>query len=69
MDATTTLEVDGRMPLHRHGMNQVPRVGSGPAGGFQVDGMLFHMPGDWVLYFDITREGVTERAQFDVLME
>jgi hypothetical protein len=28
--------------------------------------MLFHMPGHWELYFDISRGGTSERAQFDI---
>jgi hypothetical protein len=56
------LEVDGRMPHHRHGMNRVPRVRSLGNGEFRVDGMLFHMPGRWELYFDVKRSGRAERA-------
>ena len=63
------LTVDGRMPAHRHGMNREPRVERRPDGSFAVTGMLFHMPGDWELYFDITSDGTTERAQADVVLE
>jgi hypothetical protein len=31
--------------------------------------MLFHMPGYWELYFDLSREGIMERAQGAVTLE
>jgi hypothetical protein len=65
-DSPIGVEVDARMPAHFHGMNRVPKVVRRPDGSYEVEGMLFHMPGHWELYFDITREGRTERAQVDV---
>jgi hypothetical protein len=64
-----TLDVDGRMPQHRHGMNRLPEVTRNTDGSWTVTGMLFHMPGRWELYFDITRGGVTERAQVAVNLD
>lgn len=64
-----TLRADGRMPAHRHGMNTAPRIEQIGPGHFRVRGMLFHMPGDWELDFDIERDGLVERAQFDVILE
>lgn len=63
------LSVDGRMPEHRHGMTTQPIVHDKGAGHFTVEGMLFHMPGRWELYFDISREGRTERARVVVVLE
>jgi hypothetical protein len=60
------VEVDARMPAHGHGMNRVPRITRLPDGTFKAEGMLFHMPGHWELYFDVTEGGTTERAQVDV---
>lgn len=60
------IAVDARMPHHRHGMYRVPKVEALPDGHFRATGMLFHMPGYWEIYFDITNKGVTERAQFSV---
>jgi len=34
-----------------------------------VLGLRFHMPGRWELYFDVTRDGVLERAQIDLELE
>jgi hypothetical protein len=61
-----TVQVDARMPAHGHGMNRVPKLTAQPDGSTKAEGMLFHMPGHWELYFDITQAGKTERAQVDV---
>lgn len=60
------VEVDARMPAHGHGMNRVPKITRLPDGTFKAEGMLFHMPGHWELYFDLTEGGLTERAQVDI---
>jgi len=61
-----SVQVDARMPAHGHGMNRVPKVTAQADGSYKAEGMLFHMPGHWELYFDIAQAGKTERAQFDV---
>jgi len=63
------LFVDAAMPHHRHGMNVVPTVRLQNDGSFVTSGMLFHMPGRWEIYFDITRGLETERAQCEVWVE
>jgi hypothetical protein len=63
------LTVDAAMPEHGHGMNHVPVVTSSPEGGYDVQGLLFHMPGRWELYFDVVDGAVTERAQVEVVLE
>jgi hypothetical protein len=63
------LHVDARMPHHRHGMNVVPEVEAQGKGYFRVTGMLMHMTGYWELYLDLTDDGVTERAQFEMELE
>jgi hypothetical protein len=64
-----SLSIDAAMPEHGHGMKRVPVVSAAGHGGFGVGGMLFHMPGHWELYFDLTRGALTERAQVDVELE
>ena len=61
-----TVQVDARMPAHGHGMNRVPKLTAQPDGSTKAEGLLFHMPGHWELYFDIAQAGKTERAQVDV---
>ena len=63
------LQAGAAMPEHDHGMNTRPKVGANADGSFVVGGMLFHMPGHWELYLDVTRAGITERAQVDVQLE
>jgi hypothetical protein len=57
------------MPEHGHGMNRVPKIEAKEGGRFRAEGLLFHMPGRWELYFDVTRGALTERAQTDVHLE
>ncbi|NNC87454.1 MAG: hypothetical protein HKN82_03215 [Akkermansiaceae bacterium] len=64
-----TVKVDADMPAHRHGMNTQPEVAGKEAGRYQVDGMLFHMAGEWVIMVDVTRDGKTERASVPVNVE
>lgn len=64
-----TVAVDARMPAHNHGMNLQPRVTPAGAGTFRADGLLFHMPGTWELYVDVTRAAEMERATFVINVE
>lgn len=67
--AGVTVEVDAAMPEHGHGMNTRPQVIREGGGVYLADGLLFHMPGYWELYVDVARGGVTERTQFEVVLE
>lgn len=64
-----SLFVDAAMPEHQHGMNTKPSIQKADNGCYQIEGMLFHMPGRWELYFDITRDGITERAQTEINLD
>lgn len=61
-----SVAADAAMPSHDHGMNTKTKVEKAEEGHHGVRGMLFHMPGHWQIYIDVTRGGVTERATFDV---
>lgn len=63
------IEVDARMPAHRHGMSTEPKVRRTGESRFEVEGMMFHMLGHWALTVDVSQKGVTERAQFDLELE
>lgn len=63
------VSVDAAMPQHQHGMNTKPRIERTGDGCIHAVGMLFHMVGRWELYFDITRNGITERAQTEIMLE
>jgi len=61
-----SIRADAAMPHHGHGMTVRPvahPVESVP-GVFAVAGMMFHMPGEWELYIDITDGPYTERVIF-----
>lgn len=60
---------DAGMPEHGHGMNVEPTVTQLGKDVFRVENMLFHMSGRWEIYFDVTREGVTSRAQDEITLE
>lgn len=64
-----SLAVDATMPAHHHGMNTRPKVVRDADGSFTAAGMLLHMSGEWEMTFDITRNGVTERAVLPVVIE
>lgn len=58
-----TLVLDAGMPEHAHGINVVPQTTPLESGHFRVEGTRLHMPGRWEIYFDLQRDGRTERAQ------
>ena len=61
--------VDAEMPHHGHGMNFVPTVTRQGGDTFLGEGLLFHMPGRWVLAIDIGEDGIRERTQWFVDVE
>ena len=66
---TLSLAVEAQMPEHFHGMNRKPDIRPLGDGTFVASGMLFHMPGHWQIHIDITRRGITERAQCDLSLK
>lgn len=62
------LDVDATMPQHMHGMNRVAELSS-EGEVWRARGMLFHMPGSWELTFDVSADGITERAAVEVVLE
>lgn len=63
------LSIDADMPEHLHGMNRVPRITRHADGSFLVEGMVFHMPGRWDLYFDVHEAAIVERGQVALDLE
>ena len=52
------LAVDADMPAHRHGMITRPEVSQAEDGSWWARGMIFHMPGAWVVELEAqTMEG------------
>jgi len=55
------VSVEAIMPAHKHGMNYAPTIVPGKDGRYRVEGMMFHMSGDWELTFDVRSDGEIER--------
>lgn len=64
-----SVRADASMPHHGHGMTVRPVAQPVVAkpGAFEISGMMFHMPGEWELYIDITDGPYTERVIFHAL--
>jgi hypothetical protein len=56
-----TIEVSGGMPMHNHGLPTRPRVTAELGGGdYRVDGMRFHMTGQWEITLRISADGKSD---------
>lgn len=64
--APSRIRVDAGMPMHGHGMNYKPSEKKLGPGHSTFDGMVFHMPGNWQITFDVfdgdTRQRLTEKV-------
>ena len=60
------LLVSGWMPEHGHGMVVKPSAVDAGQGRYRVSGMLLHMRGSWQLYFDVVKDGLSERTDFQL---
>ncbi len=59
--------VDGGMPQHGHGFITQPRVTRALSpNSFLIEGMKFHMGGDWVLRVDLVGEDGPDTVTMDV---
>jgi cytochrome c peroxidase len=66
--APDAVKVDAHMPAHRHGMNYAPSLKALGPGRWRAEGLLFHMPGQWELIFEIRAAGATDRAAHPLLL-
>jgi hypothetical protein len=58
-----SIEVSGGMPAHNHGLPTRPRVTAELGGGdYKLNGMRFHMAGEWEVTLVITADGVTDNV-------
>ena len=63
------IAVDGDMPQHGHGLSTSPRVTKYLGNGdYQVDGLKFHMPGWWIVEFEIEAGGQKDQVTFNLLL-
>jgi len=65
-----TIDVDGDMPQHGHGLPTSPRVTKYLGdGNYLVDGMKFQMGGWWVMDFTVTADGQTDAVHFNIMLK
>jgi hypothetical protein len=63
------IEASGGMPKHNHGLPTRPRVTQEIGDGdYQLDGLRFHMAGEWELTITITVNGKTDTAIVTVIL-
>lgn len=61
------ITLDGDMPEHGHGLPTRPEVTRYLGNGdYLVEGLKFQMTGWWVMDFDITAGGETDRVRFNL---
>jgi hypothetical protein len=65
-----TVEVDGDMPEHRHGLPTRPRVTRHLGNGdYLVEGIKFQMGGWWVMDFTIASGARKDKVQFNLQLQ
>jgi hypothetical protein len=69
-EVPTAIRFDGGMPSHGHGFVTRPRVTKNLGHGeFLVEGVKFHMAGDWVLAISVTSQTTTEGVVLPLTVE
>ncbi len=59
--------VGGGMPAHNHGLPTAPRVTENLGGGdYRVQGLRFHMRGQWIVTFEIRASGIEDTVTFNL---
>lgn len=61
------LTLVGGMPAHNHGLPSAPQVQAmAEPGRYRVEGLRFHMQGEWVLVLTVKHDGREDRASLPV---
>ncbi len=64
-----TIEVNGGMPAHDHGLPTRPRVTEELGGGdYRLDGLRFHMAGEWEITLRISTDGASDTVVIALLL-
>jgi hypothetical protein len=65
------VQVDATMPEHKHGMNYATTIKVMGNGRYRVEGLLFHMPGNWEVAFDVRSSagGDIQRLTHDFVLK
>ena len=67
--AVESLQIDGFMPEHNHGMNYKAVVKPSGNGRFEAAGLMFHMAGRWDFIFEVRGGGKTDRITHSVMLQ
>jgi hypothetical protein len=68
--AGATIFLSGRRLYAPNSLPTAPKIAPGlTAGAYQVEGLRFHMPGEWRLTFDIESAGIRDRATLDIVVK
>jgi len=63
------IDVAGGMPAHDHGLPTQPQVtGLEAPGHYRIEGLRFHMPGEWELVLTITAGPASERLVLSLVL-
>lgn len=61
--------VEGGMPAHNHGLPTRPQVTpGGQPGDYLIEGLRFHMAGQWLVKVAISAAGVTDSVTIELLL-
>lgn len=64
------IRVDGDMPQHGHGLPTRPQVTQNLGGGdYLIEGLKFQMGGWWVIEFEITANGSSDKVSFNLMLQ
>jgi hypothetical protein len=64
------ITLNGDMPQHGHGLPTKPVVSKYLGNGdYLVEGLKFQMTGWWVVDFDVTANGKTDRVSFNLMLK
>jgi YtkA-like len=69
LPAPESVQVDGFMPDHNHGMNYKAVVKPAGDGRYAAAGLMFHMPGRWDFIFEVRGGGKTDRMTSTVMLQ
>lgn len=65
---TATVEVDGNMPMHNHGLPTSPQMTKYLGDGrYQIEGVQFHMQGMWKFNLSITAGSISDTVTFNLV--
>jgi len=65
-----TLKVAGGMPDMGHALPTDPLISKKlGSGDYRVEGLLFNMPGAWVVTVDVRAGGMTDQASFKLFLQ